>query len=58
MFIPALHEVVSILNKVFNAPYQEIRKALGRISPNQFIVGKRFFTLTENRLMTFPQKRL
>jgi len=42
----------------FNAQHQEIRKALGRISPNQFIVGKLFFTLTENRLMTFPQKRL
>jgi len=58
MFNHALHEIVSILNKAFNAPHQEIRKALGRILPNQFIVGNLFFTLTENRLMTFPQKRL
>jgi len=58
VFNPALQEIVSILNKVFNAPHQEIRKALGRISLNQFIVGKRFLTFTENRLMTFPKKRL
>jgi len=30
VFNSALHEIVGILNKVFNAPYQEIRKALGR----------------------------
>ena len=36
MFNPALQEIVSILNKVFNAPHQEIRKALGRIFLKQF----------------------